>query len=131
LAQCREEQKSNAQKKSRECLWKLVANQIQRKKSSESQTTPIQPSTNISKDEETKMAKKVKKAVRKAKARKTVRRAKARKTVRKAVRKARVKKAVRKAKVRRAVRKTVRKAKARKAVRRVKRAKKVMAAATA
>jgi hypothetical protein len=88
FAQSSREEKSSAQKNSRECLRKLLANQIAAKKSSESQTTPIQPRNDTSKDEEMKMAKKVKKASKKpAKktARKTVRKAK--KTVRKAAKK--------------------------------------------
>jgi hypothetical protein len=88
FAQSLQRETSRAQKNSRDDLRKLLANQIAAKKSSESQTTPIQLTTSISKDEETKMAKKVKKASKKpAKkmARKTVRKAK--KTVRKAAKK--------------------------------------------
>jgi hypothetical protein len=67
----------------------LFANQIQRKQSSESQTTPIQPKTTLV-NEETTMAKKMKKAAAKKapkarKARKAVRKT-AKKTARKAVR---------------------------------------------
>jgi hypothetical protein len=118
-------QKTRMQKNSRDYLRKLLANQIAAKKSSESQTTPIQPSTNTCKDEETKMAKKVKKAAKKP-AKKMVRKAAkktARKTVRKAAKKS-AKKPVRKA-AKKTARKTVRKAakktvrKARKTTRKV------------
>jgi outer membrane biosynthesis protein TonB len=89
FAQSLQRETSRAQKNSRDDLRKLLANQIAAKKSSESQTTPIQPRNDTSKDEEMKMAKKVKKASKKpAKkmARKTVRKA-AKKTVRKAAKK--------------------------------------------
>jgi hypothetical protein len=97
FAQSSRREKSSAQKNSRKHLRKLLANQISAKKSSESQTTPIQQRPNISKDEETKMAKKVKKASKKpAKkmARKTVRKAK--KTVRKTAKRKPAKKAAKK-----------------------------------
>jgi hypothetical protein len=107
------ERKIERAENSREYLRKLLANQIASKKSSESQTAPIQPRTNTSKDEETKMAKKVKKASKKpAKktAAKTVRKA-AKKTVRKAAKRKPAKKAAKKTVRKAAKRKTVRKAK--------------------
>jgi hypothetical protein len=118
FTQHKRREKARAQKNARDDLRKLLANQIRRKKSSESQTTtPIQPTSNTSKDEETKMAKKVKKASKKPAAKKT-----AKKVVRKVVRKARktakktAKKVVRKA------RKTVRKAAKRRPARKMKKA---------
>jgi hypothetical protein len=98
FAQSSRDEKSSTQKNSRDYLRKLLANQIAAEKSSESQTTPIQLTTSISKDEETKMAKKVKKASKKpAKkmARKTVRKA-AKKTVRKTAKRKPAKKAAKK-----------------------------------
>jgi len=105
-------EKSKTQKKSRDDLRKLLANQIAAKKSTESQTTPVQHDQHNTHEEMT-MAKKVKKAAAKKPAKKV-----AKKSVRKAATRKTTKKAAKKP-AKTTAKKTVRKAAKRKTAKKV------------